>query len=60
MHEYVLKLTQLYRYAPKMVKDIKSRMNLFVARLGRSSSKEVRAAMLIVDMHISRLMIYVQ
>ena len=60
MHEYVLKLTQLYRYAPKMVKDIKSRMNLFVARLGRSSSKKVRAAMLIVDMHISRLMIYVQ
>ncbi|XP_049368667.1 uncharacterized protein LOC125833545 [Solanum verrucosum] len=39
-----------------MVADIKSRMSLFVAGLARLSSKEVRAAMLISDMDISRLM----
>uniref|UniRef100_M1DEA1 Gag-pol polyprotein n=1 Tax=Solanum tuberosum TaxID=4113 RepID=M1DEA1_SOLTU len=52
--------TQLSRYAPEMVKDMRSRMSLFVAGLGRLSSKEVRAAMLIGDMDISRLMVYVQ
>ncbi|XP_069145464.1 uncharacterized protein [Solanum lycopersicum] len=35
-------------------------MSLFVAGLGRSSSKEGRAAMLIGDMDIFRLMAYVQ
>ena len=43
-----------------MLKDTKSRMSLFVAGLGRASSKEGRVAMLIVDMDISRLMVYVQ
>lgn len=35
-------------------------MNLFVASLGQASSKEGRDAILIVDMDISRLMVYVQ
>ena len=35
-------------------------MSLFVAGLGHASSKEGRVAMLIGDMHISRLMVYVQ
>ena len=59
VHDYGVKFTQLSRYAPKMVKDIKSRMSFFVSRLGCSSSKEGRAAILIGDMKISMLMIYV-
>ncbi|KAK4713531.1 hypothetical protein R3W88_019438 [Solanum pinnatisectum] len=43
-----------------MVADMRSRMSLFVAGLSRLSSKEGRAAMLIGDMDISRLMAHVQ
>ena len=60
LYEYRLKLIQLFCYAPKMVMDIKIRMNLFVAGLGRASRKEGRVAMLIGDMDISRLMVYMQ
>ena len=60
VHEYSLKFTQLSRYAPEMVADMRNRMSLFVAGLSRWSSKEGRAAMLIGDMDISRLMVYVQ
>ncbi|XP_049391433.1 uncharacterized protein LOC125855770 [Solanum stenotomum] len=60
VHEYGLKFTQLSRYAPEMVKDMRSRMNFFVAGLGRLLSKDGRATMLIGDMDISRLMVYVQ
>ncbi|KAH0657055.1 hypothetical protein KY285_031937 [Solanum tuberosum] len=60
VHEYGLKFTQLSRYAPEMVKDMRSRMSLFIAGLGRLSSKEGRATMLIGDMDISRLMVCVQ
>ena len=42
-----------------MVKDMRSGMNLFVAGLGRATKKEGRAAMLIGDIDISRLMVYV-
>ncbi|KAK4713263.1 hypothetical protein R3W88_019170 [Solanum pinnatisectum] len=57
VHEYNLMFTQLSRYAPEMVADMRSRMSLFVAGLSRLSSKEVKAAMLIGDMDITRLMI---
>ncbi|KAG5571148.1 hypothetical protein H5410_060914, partial [Solanum commersonii] len=50
VHKYGLKFTQLSRYAPEMVADMKSRMSLFVDG----------AAMLIGDMDISRFMVYVQ
>ncbi|KAG5586805.1 hypothetical protein H5410_047239, partial [Solanum commersonii] len=54
------KFTQLSRYPLEMVADMRSRMSLFVAGLSRWSSKEGRAAMLIGDMDISRLMVNVQ
>ena len=43
-----------------MIKDIRSRMILFVTCLGRASSKEGRVAMLIRDMDISWFMVYGQ
>ena len=43
-----------------MVKDMRSRISLLVAGLGGASSKEGRAAMLICNMDISRLMVYMQ
>uniref|UniRef100_M1DIK4 Gag-pol protein n=1 Tax=Solanum tuberosum TaxID=4113 RepID=M1DIK4_SOLTU len=43
-----------------MVVDMRSRMSLFVAQLSYLSSKEGKAAMLIGDMDIARLMINVQ
>ena len=60
VHECMLMFTQLSRYALEMVKDMRSRMSLYVAGLGRSSSIEGRAMMLIGYMEILRLMIYVQ
>ena len=39
VHEYWLKFTQLSLYAPEMVKDMKSRMSLFVAGLVCASMK---------------------
>ncbi|KAH0679067.1 hypothetical protein KY284_020152 [Solanum tuberosum] len=43
-----------------MVADMRSRMSLFVDGLSHLSSREGRAAMLIGDMDIARLMIHVQ
>ncbi|WMV29394.1 hypothetical protein MTR67_022779, partial [Solanum verrucosum] len=53
----------LGRFFPRELKedkDMRSRMRLFVAGFSHLSSKEGRAAMLIGDMDISRLMVYVQ
>ena len=60
VHENGLKYTQLPLYAPEMVKDMRSRMSLFVAGLGHASSKERRDAMLIGVMDISKIMVYVK
>ena len=60
VNEYGFKFTKLSRYSPEMVKDMRIRMSLFVAELGRASSKEGRAAMLIGDMDIFQLVVYVQ
>ncbi|KAK4718271.1 hypothetical protein R3W88_016609 [Solanum pinnatisectum] len=43
-----------------MVVDMRSKMSLFVTGLSQLSSKEGKAAMLIWDMDIARLMVYVQ
>ena len=47
-------------YAPKMIKDMRSKISLFVAGFGRLSRKEDQKSMFIWDMDISRLMVYVQ
>ena len=60
MREYGLKVIYLSRYAPEIVKDLRSRMSLLVTSLGRALCKEGRVVMLIGDMDISRLMVYVQ
>ena len=39
VNEYGLKFTQLSCYDPDMVKDMRSRMIMFVAGLGHASSK---------------------
>ena len=59
VHDYGLKFSQLSCYALEMVKDMRSRMSSFVASLVPASQKEGRAAILIWDMEISRLMVYV-
>ncbi|XP_049382782.1 uncharacterized protein LOC125847132 [Solanum stenotomum] len=58
VHEYSLRFTQLSRYSPEMVTDLRSRMSLFVAGSSRQSSKEGKAVMLIGDMDLARLMIH--
>jgi len=60
VYEYSTKLTQLSRYAPEMVANMRSRISLFVVGFSHMSSKEAKAAMLIGDMDIARIMIHVQ
>lgn len=60
VHEYSLKLTQLSRYAPEMVVDMKNMMILFVVGLSRLSSNESKTTTLIGDLDIARLIIHVQ
>ena len=60
VHKYGLKFTQHSHHALEMVKDMRSRMSLFVTALGSASGKKVRATMWISDMDISRIMVYVQ
>jgi len=60
VHKYSQKFTQLSRYAPEMVADMRSRMSLYVAGLSRQSSNEGKAAMLIGDIDLARFMIHLQ
>lgn len=50
----------MYRYNSEIFKDMRTKISLVVADLGRALSKEGRVVMLIADMDISRLMVYVQ
>lgn len=60
MKEYLLKFTQLARYAPSMVADNRSRMSKFVFCVYDNVVKECRAAIFIKDIDLSRLMIHSQ
>ncbi|KAH0652534.1 hypothetical protein KY289_030212 [Solanum tuberosum] len=60
VHEYSLKFTKLSRYAPEMIAEMRSRMSLFVVGLSPQSSKEGKAAMLIGDLDLARVMIHIQ
>lgn len=48
VHQYGLMFTQLSVYAHEIIKDMRSRMRLFIVVLGRGSSKEVRLQCLMV------------
>lgn len=60
VHEYSLEFTQLSRYAPKIVVDMRRRMGLLFTELSHWSSKEGKKVMLIGDIDLARLMIHVQ
>ena len=59
VQKYGLDFTQLSLYDFEMVKDMRSRIWLFFAGLGRALSIEGKIAMLICYMDISRLMVFV-
>ena len=46
VHEYGLKFTQLSSYAMEMVKDMRSRMSLFITGLSHASRKDGRVAII--------------
>lgn len=54
-----MKFTQLSRYDPELVADIRIRMSLFVAGLSRLSTIKGRTTSLIKYMDISWLMVHV-
>ncbi|MDV3192348.1 MAG: retrotransposon gag domain-containing protein, partial [Candidatus Phytoplasma australasiaticum] len=58
--EYSLKFIKLSRYAPEMVQDMRARMRKFVPGLGRHVQNECKDALLILDMNISKNMVYTQ
>ena len=60
VREYSLKFSQLSRYAPEMVVDMRSTICLFVVGLSRQSSKKGKAKMSIGDMDIESPMIHAQ
>ena len=60
VYEYSLKFAQLSRYAPEMVVEMRSKIILFIDGLSCQPRKEGKAAMLIGNMDIAKLMIHVQ
>lgn len=60
VREYTLKFTQLFCYAPELVFSMKYRMRKFASGLYRDLVLECKAAMLNMDMNISRLVVYMQ
>ncbi|XP_069150244.1 uncharacterized protein [Solanum lycopersicum] len=58
--EYSLKFTQLSKYAPCLVFDLRDEMNCFVIRVSDDMQEECHSSMLHDDMIISHLMVHAQ
>ncbi|XP_049391777.1 uncharacterized protein LOC125856309 [Solanum stenotomum] len=59
VQEYALKFTQLSKYAPSMVADLRGEMSRFVKGVSDLVGEEYRTAMLHDNINISRLMMVV-
>uniref|UniRef100_M1DHL0 Gag-pol polyprotein n=1 Tax=Solanum tuberosum TaxID=4113 RepID=M1DHL0_SOLTU len=60
VQEYALKLTQLSKYAPCMVADLRDEMSRFVTGVFDLVGEECCMVMLHDNMNVSRLMVYAQ
>ena len=60
VQEYSLKFTQLSKYAPTLVANLKARMNKFLMEVSSFVHKEYRMTMLLNDIDIPRLKVYAQ
>lgn len=58
--ECAMKFTQLSRYAPDLVSNMRSKMRKFSWGLSRALVLECKGVMLNSDMDISRLVVYMQ
>ena len=57
---HALKFHLLLRYAPNLVADMRARMRKFASRLNQDLILEIKTALLIKYMDISRMTIHIQ
>ena len=60
MKEYILKFTQLSKYAPTIVVDSRANMNKFVRAISHFVVNECRSVMLLIIIKISRIMVHAE